>query len=71
MPQYSFECQACGKPFALDLSMLEHAAMQKDKKVVCPHCGANRIVRVFTAPAVTRSSSRPQSGGCGPGCCCG
>lgn len=71
MPQYSFECQACGKPFKRNLSMLEYAALQKDKNIACPSCGSKKVARVFTAPAVTRSSNRPQSGGCGPGCCCG
>ena len=71
MPQYSFECQECRKTFNADISMLEYAAMQKNKSIACPDCGSTEVVRLFTAPAVTRSANRPQSGGCGPGCCCG
>lgn len=71
MPQYSFECQVCGKPFEIEVSMSEYTAMQKNKSVACPDCGSTKAVRVFTVPAVMRSSNRPQSGGCGPGCCCG
>jgi len=43
MPQYGFECQACRKPFEIDASMSEYAAMQKNKSVVCPECGSKKI----------------------------
>lgn len=71
MPQYSFECQACRKAFEIEVSMLEYAAMQRNKSIACPECGSTKAVRMFTAPAVTRSSGDAPSGGCGPGCCCG
>jgi len=68
MPQYGFECQACRKPFEIDASMSEYAAMQKNKSVVCPECGSKKVVRIIAAPAVVRSSSGPWTRGpCCPG----
>ena len=72
MPQYSFECQACGKPFDIAISMSEYAAMRKNKGIACPECGLRKAVRIFTAPAVMvkNSAGNARAGDCGPGCCC-
>ena len=68
MPRYDFECQACRGAFEVRASLPEYAALQKDKRVVCPMCGAKTVVRVFSPPSLPSSSSARGSGGpCCPG----
>ena len=71
MPRYDFECQACRKAFEVKATLPEYAALQRDKSLACPACGAKKVVRVFSPPSVlTRSAARHGSGcGCRGGKC--
>ena len=72
MPQYDFECESCHARFEVRASLSEYVAMQKDKSIRCPACGARKPVRVFTAPGVLAGASwRRPTGGCCPGGRCG
>ena len=54
MPQYSFFCQACEKPFSKVLTL---AAYEKGG-ITCPHCGSTKIEQRWAAfYAVTSKKS--------------
>ncbi len=44
MPIYEYRCSQCGECFEVILGVSE-----KDSKVTCPKCGANRPQRVMSA----------------------
>ena len=67
MPFYTFRCNSCNEKFEIMCSMAE-----KDSgSVVCPHCGANELDRIFEGVSVDvkNAGSCPAAGG-GGGCCC-
>lgn len=70
MPRYEFECQACHKPFELQATFAEYSAQMSERKIVCPACESNKVIRVFSPPGI-RSASSSRSGGCCPGGSCG
>ena len=39
MPRYEYLCLACKKEFEKILTIHEH----EEDKIVCPHCGSDRI----------------------------
>lgn len=43
MPDYEFECKDCGKTSTITASIRE-----KERGLVCPHCGSVNIEQVFT-----------------------
>ena len=44
MPDYDFECAACGKKFTKQQTYEEH---DRAKRVKCPKCGSQRTRRVI------------------------
>ena len=72
MTTYDYVCRACGKTFEVRASMEEYS---KGLKPACPHCGAQRAIRVFTQLSIitnrTKGGGGPQCCGpnAGPGCC--
>lgn len=54
MPQYSYECLACGKKFVTVLTIGEHDR----EKVKCPKCGSTKTEQQWAAfTAVTSKKS--------------
>ena len=44
MPDYDFECAACGKKFTKQQTYEEH---DRRKRLKCPKCGSQRTRRVI------------------------
>lgn len=69
MPMYEYRCDRCAQSFTLLQSV--HV---KPGETICPHCGANKIQRLFStfASKVEGSAGPPPtmgSHGCGSGGC--
>ncbi len=45
MPLYEYLCLACDETFSKVLTINEH----ENEKVVCPHCGSDKIEQEFSA----------------------
>lgn len=67
---YEYLCQKCGKEFEVQASLAQYS---KGLKPRCPHCDAQKAIRVFTSVRVLTARREAESGGagCGPGCMCG
>ena len=70
MPIFEYTCQSCDHDFEV--------LVRGGESLTCPHCGARRLTKRLSVPAVHRSSARslpicgaPDSdaGPCGPGFC--
>ncbi|MBE7557758.1 zinc ribbon domain-containing protein [bacterium] len=69
MPTYEYVCGRCQRPFEVQASLGEYS---KGLKPTCPHCGASKALRTFTAVNVLvgqRAGGGPPRSG-GP-CCSG
>lgn len=67
MPRYVYHCPECRREFEVEKGM-----QQSSQGENCPQCGRG-AERVFTAPALGRSTSDAQGceNACGQGCCPG
>jgi putative FmdB family regulatory protein len=67
MPIYEYACMECEQHF-------EELVRSAEQAVICPECGAVKVVKQFSAFAVLGATSKPSfsgpSGG-GGGCCGG
>jgi len=70
MPLFEFRCPDCTR--------MSELLVRRDERPACPHCGARRLERLMSAPAVGGASSPLpiaagcppiDAGPCGPGCC--
>ncbi len=44
MPRYEYLCLDCKKPFEKILTLAEH----EKEKLVCPHCGSQKVAQQAT-----------------------
>ncbi|MCR4419181.1 MAG: zinc ribbon domain-containing protein [Clostridia bacterium] len=58
MPTYDYRCRSCGARWEVSL---RHAS---DRPSACPTCGGEDVERLFSAPYVLRSGSRPSGRTC-------
>jgi putative FmdB family regulatory protein len=64
MPMFEYVCRACGERFE-ELRSADPA----DPRPVCPECGSEEVVKLFSSFAT--SSSNPVRGGGGGASSCG
>ena len=69
MPMYEYRCERCIQSFTLLQSVHVQAG-----ETICPHCGTNKIQRLFStfASKVDGNAEPPRAGGghgCGSGGC--
>ena len=64
MPMFEYVCRACGERFE-EL----RSAKQEERGPVCPECGSEEVVKLFSAFAT--SSTNPVRGGGGGASSCG
>ena len=64
MPIYEYACMQCESHF-------EELVRSAEQAVLCPECGAGKVVKQFSAFAVHGATSQPSLGGGGGGCCGG
>ena len=56
MPRYEYLCLDCKKPFEKILTLAEH---EKEEKMVCPHCGSQKVAQQATPffPVTSRKAA--------------
>lgn len=64
MPIYEYACMKCESHF-------EELVRNAEQAVMCPGCGAGKVVKQFSAFAVHGTSSKPSFGSSAGGCCGG
>jgi len=69
MPMYEYRCERCTRSFTLLQSVRVQAG-----ETICPHCGTNKIQRLFStfSSKVEGNAGLPRTGGahgCGSGGC--
>ena len=71
MPLYEYLCHQCTQSF-----MLLQNVRVKEGETVCPHCGTNKTVRMFSTFSSTKAEGASDPGpsaagghGCGSGGC--
>ena len=57
MPIYEYRCEQCGAHFQRFFRSMRQA---QEETVTCPECGATRVRRLFSAPAVHVAGATPQ-----------
>ena len=56
MPDYDYECKACGHQFSVALSIHEHETDEHEKKKVqCPKCHSTELKHLVEPVFVTTS----------------
>jgi putative FmdB family regulatory protein len=65
MPLYEFKCGSCGRSFE---DLVRRA--EDEAEVACPSCGARKVTRLLSAPALgwlQAAGVSSDGGGCGGG----
>jgi putative FmdB family regulatory protein len=54
MPEYSYQCEACGKNFTKTIGILKH----ETAKVACPECSSRKVrQKISSFSAITKKKS--------------